>query len=114
MSGRRKILYLDDNDILRKATAMFLGKVGFEVESADDGRDAVERGLGQRTRYLVARRDGKIEGVLPLAEIKSRLFGHSLVSTPGCVYGGALAICLLACRSILVPSVRRRLVGLTC
>jgi two-component system cell cycle sensor histidine kinase/response regulator CckA len=43
MSGRRKILYLDDNDILRKATAMFLGKVGFEVESADDGRDAVDR-----------------------------------------------------------------------
>jgi len=39
----RKILYLDDDDILRKATARFLGKVGCEVEAAADGQDAVER-----------------------------------------------------------------------
>jgi FemAB-related protein (PEP-CTERM system-associated) len=37
---------------------------------------------------MLAERAGVIEGVLPLAEIKSRLFGHSLVSTPFCVYGG--------------------------
>ncbi|MGB5834338.1 MAG: FemAB family XrtA/PEP-CTERM system-associated protein [Thiohalocapsa sp.] len=54
-------------------------------------RDAIEKGLRQRPRYLIARRDGQIEGVLPIAEVKSRLFGHSLVSTPGCVYGGVLA-----------------------
>lgn len=28
---------------------------------------------------------------MPLVEVKSRLFGHALVSTPFCVYGGALA-----------------------
>ena len=57
-------------------------------------RDAIEEGLGHRCRYLLARHgaDGDIEGVLPLAEVKSRLFGHSLISTPGCVYGGALTV----------------------
>jgi CelD/BcsL family acetyltransferase involved in cellulose biosynthesis len=55
-------------------------------------RDAIEQGLGHRTCYLLVRRGGQIEGVLPLAEVKSRLFGHALISTPGCVYGGALTI----------------------
>ncbi|WAJ70708.1 FemAB family XrtA/PEP-CTERM system-associated protein [Catenovulum adriaticum] len=34
---------------------------------------------------------GNILGVLPLVELKSKLFGHSLVSTPFCVYGGVIA-----------------------
>jgi len=34
---------------------------------------------------------GEINGVLPLVEVKSKLFGHALVSTPFCVYGGAIA-----------------------
>ncbi len=54
-------------------------------------RRVLERGLGHGTHYLVARRDGRITGVLPLAEVRSRLFGHTLVSTPFCVYGGAVA-----------------------
>ena len=33
----------------------------------------------------------RIEGVLPLAEVKSLLFGHTLVSLPFCVYGGIAA-----------------------
>ena len=36
-----------------------------------------------------AQRRGR--GVLPLAEVKSLLFGHALVSTPFCVYGGIVA-----------------------
>ena len=32
-----------------------------------------------------------IVGVLPLAQMKTRLFGNTLVSTPFCVYGGPLA-----------------------
>ena len=51
----------------------------------------IERVCGHRTHYLYARREGRITGVLPLAEIKSRLFGHSLLSTPFCVYGGFVA-----------------------
>jgi FemAB-related protein (PEP-CTERM system-associated) len=50
-----------------------------------------EQAFGHRTYFLLAERAGRIEGVLPLAEIKSRLFGHSLVSLPFCVYGGIAA-----------------------
>jgi FemAB-related protein (PEP-CTERM system-associated) len=51
-------------------------------------RDVLENVLHHRTRYLIAERAGTIRGVLPLAEVKSRLFGHALVSLPFCVYGG--------------------------
>lgn len=44
-----------------------------------------------RTFFLYAERDGEIVAVLPLAEVKSRLFGHSLSSLPFCVYGGIAA-----------------------
>ncbi|TAM99724.1 MAG: FemAB family PEP-CTERM system-associated protein [Rhodanobacteraceae bacterium] len=54
-------------------------------------RDVIERGLGHRCHYLCAERHGAITGILPLAEIRSRLFGHSLISTPFCVYGGVVA-----------------------
>jgi FemAB-related protein (PEP-CTERM system-associated) len=53
--------------------------------------DAVADGLSHRPYFLLARRGDRVEAVLPLAEVRSRLFGHSLVSTPGCVYGGVLA-----------------------
>jgi FemAB-related protein (PEP-CTERM system-associated) len=49
---------------------------------------------------LLAERSGVIEGVLPLAEIKSRLFGHSLISMPFCVYGG-IAAATLEARALL-------------
>jgi FemAB-related protein (PEP-CTERM system-associated) len=51
----------------------------------------IERAFRHRTHFLLAEREGRIEGVLPLTEVKSRLFGHSLVSTPFCVYGGISA-----------------------
>ena len=43
--------------------------------------------------YIWARSitSGEVLGVLPLVEQKSKLFGHSLISTPFCVYGGAIA-----------------------
>lgn len=52
----------------------------------------VRRAFRHRTHYLFAERDGLVSGVLPLVEVKSALFGHSLVSTPFCVYGGILAL----------------------
>ncbi len=51
----------------------------------------IGQGAGHRCRYLMATRNGEIAAVLPLAEVRSRLFGHALVSTPFCVYGGVLA-----------------------
>jgi FemAB-related protein (PEP-CTERM system-associated) len=41
--------------------------------------------------FLYVEIDGNIAGVLPLVEVKSKLFGHALISTPFCVYGGAIA-----------------------
>ena len=51
----------------------------------------IEQAFGHRTRFLYAERDGAIEGVLPLAEIRSLLFGHTMASLPFCVYGGVVA-----------------------
>ena len=51
----------------------------------------IVEGLHHRSHYLYAERDGIITGILPLAEIRSRLFGHALISTPFCVYGGVVA-----------------------
>lgn len=54
-------------------------------------RDIIEQELGHRCHYLYVERNGLVAGILPLAEIRSRLFGHSLISTPQCVYGGVVA-----------------------
>ena len=54
-------------------------------------RGIIEDIFRHRTHYLFAERNGAVVGVLPLAEVKSRLFGHSLVSLPFCVYGGPAA-----------------------
>jgi len=54
-------------------------------------RDVIERAFDHRTHYVVAEQDGAIAGILPLAQVKTRLFGHTLISSPFCVYGGPLA-----------------------
>jgi FemAB-related protein (PEP-CTERM system-associated) len=51
---------------------------------------AVERGCGQRARFLIAERDGRVVGLLPLAEMRSPLFGKALVSAGFAVDGGVL------------------------
>ena len=48
--------------------------------------------FGHEGFFLYAERDGVIEGVLPLAENRSRLFGHALVGLPFAVYGGVAAL----------------------
>lgn len=47
--------------------------------------------FGHRTHYLLATQDNRITGVLPLARVKSVLFGDALTSLPFCVYGGVAA-----------------------
>ncbi|MAT52311.1 MAG: peptidoglycan bridge formation protein FemAB [Porticoccaceae bacterium] len=52
----------------------------------------IQRAFGHQTYFLMAESgQGDILGVLPLVRVKSRLFGHTLVSTPFCVYGGIIA-----------------------
>jgi len=52
----------------------------------------IEEAFGHRTHYVYAERGGAITGILPLTEIKSRLFGHALVSNAFSVYGGPVAV----------------------
>ncbi len=51
-------------------------------------RTVIERSFGHRTHYYYAERDAQIVGILPLVEIKSRLFGHALISNGFSVCGG--------------------------
>jgi len=54
-------------------------------------RDILSDVLGAECLYWVASdRSGEWQGVLPLARVKSRIFGHFLVSLPFLNYGGPL------------------------
>ena len=55
-------------------------------------KSIMEEVFRHRTHYLVAKRGEEWLAILPLAENKSVLFGHSLVSLPFCVYGGCASI----------------------
>ena len=53
-------------------------------------REVVGEVFGHECPYLEAREDGALAGVLPLVRVRSRLFGHYLVSMPFLNYGGPL------------------------
>ena len=65
-------------------TATFFHRAGWQR--------IIARVFRHRTHFLYVERDGAIEGVLPLAHVKSLLFGNGLVSLPFAVYGGVAAI----------------------
>jgi FemAB-related protein (PEP-CTERM system-associated) len=60
--------------------ATFFHRIGWQ--------QIIDRVFRHRTHYLLAEKAGRIVGVLPLAQVRSRLFGHALVSLPFAVYGG--------------------------
>lgn len=55
-------------------------------------KEIIENAFGHKAHYILALEDEKIAGILPVFELKSRLFGHSLVSVPFTVYGGVCAL----------------------
>ena len=69
-------------------------------------REVFERALGHRCHYLVAREHGVITGVLPLAEVRSWLFGNALSSLPYVNYGGVLAATDAARAALLTEATR--------
>src|SRR5438445_13553823 len=69
-----------DEFVARCPEATFFHRVGW--------RAIIEDIFRHRCHYLIAERGGAWSGVLPLCEIKSRIFGHALVSLPFAVYGG--------------------------
>jgi FemAB-related protein (PEP-CTERM system-associated) len=64
----------------------------------------IEKVFGHRNRSVLATQDGAVVGILPLVEIRTRLFGHALRSLPFCVYGGPLAATVEAGRALLEHS----------
>lgn len=69
-----------DQFVMTCPQATFFHRAGWKA--------VIEKAFGHRAWFYYVERDGEMVGVLPLAEIKSRLFGHSLSSLPFCVYGG--------------------------
>ena len=72
-----------DDFVLSCQEATFFHRSGWQ--------EVIERAFGHQTCFLLAEREGKIEGILPLARIRHFYFGHSLSSLPFCVYGGIAA-----------------------
>src|SRR6476620_9332365 len=72
-----------DEFVMSCPEATFFHRAGWQ--------SVIERAFGNKTWFMYAESNGRIEGVIGLAEIKSRLFGHSLSSLPFCVYGGIAA-----------------------
>jgi len=73
-----------DEFVLSCPEATFFHRAGWQK--------VINQALGHKTYFLYAELNGRIQGILPLAEINSYLFGHSLSSLPFCVYGGIAAI----------------------
>jgi FemAB-related protein (PEP-CTERM system-associated) len=65
------------------AEATFFHRIGW--------KDILENVFRHRCHYLLAERAGRLVGVLPMAEVRSVLFGHALVSLPFAAYGGVAA-----------------------
>jgi FemAB-related protein (PEP-CTERM system-associated) len=72
-----------DDFVLSCPEATFFHRAGWQ--------SVIERAFGHKTWFMYAEVAGEIQGVVCLAEVKSRLFGHSLSSLPFCVYGGVAA-----------------------
>lgn len=53
--------------------------------------DSVHQVFGHASHAFLAQKNGEVLGVLPAMQVKSRFFGHALVSVPYAVLGGAAA-----------------------
>jgi FemAB-related protein (PEP-CTERM system-associated) len=63
-------------------------------------RGVIEDAFAHETHYAFAAQDGAVVGVLPLVQVKTLLFGHTLISAPFCVYGGPLCVMPEAARAL--------------
>ena len=73
-----------DAFVLACPQATFFHRAGWQT--------VIEQAFGHRTWFYYVEQGGQIRGVLPLAQVRSRLFGHALTGLPFCVYGGVAAL----------------------
>ncbi len=69
-----------DNFVLNSENSSFFHLIGW--------KDVVKQSFGHKAHFMMSVQENQITGILPLFEIKSRLFGHALVSVPFGAYGG--------------------------
>lgn len=72
-----------DAFVQRCPDATFFHRAGWQ--------QVIEEGFGHPTWFMYAADGDHIQAILPLAQIRSRLFGNTLCSLPFCVYGGIAA-----------------------
>lgn len=72
-----------DQFVMNHPDATFFHRSGWKT--------VIEKAFGHKTWFLYAEKNGELQGILPLAEVRSLLFGHSLSALPFCVYGGVVA-----------------------
>jgi len=64
-------------------------------------KSIIEQVFGHTTRYLIAREDKAVQGILPLTLMSSWLFGRFIVSVPFVNYGGLLVTTTEAATALL-------------
>jgi len=72
--------------------AFVASRPGASVHHAWVWRDLIAQAYNQRPHYLLARRGGRLTGLLPLIAVRSRFFGTTLVSLPYHWTGGVLSL----------------------
>ncbi len=80
-------------------SATFFHRIGW--------REVLTEVFAHTPHYLLALRGTTLVGVLPLAQVKSRLFGHALTSLPFAVYGGVASEDAEAVRALHGAAVQR-------
>ncbi len=71
---------------------MFVGAHGEATFFHLSGWQRISAAFNHNVHSLAAVRGGCVWGVLPLVEIRGRLFGHALISNAFCTAGGPLAL----------------------
>ena len=64
----------------------------------------VENSFGHSTYYLISKDSGKVNGVLPLVSLKSKIFGNILCSMPFLNFGGILSDDENSCNALIESS----------
>jgi len=69
----------------------YASKNGASIYHDTRWKDLIEKVFGHQCHYIIAMEECGVVGILPLVQLKSRLFGNFMVSMPYFNYGGAIA-----------------------
>lgn len=69
----------------------YASKSGASIYHDSRWTHLIKKVFGHKSHHIVALEEGSIVGILPLVQLKSRLFGNFMVSMPYFNYGGVVA-----------------------